>query len=313
MIKTSLVLCTYNRSAVLSQALESIAASRFPSSVEWEVLVVDNNSRDQTRQVVDEFCKRFPGRFRYLLERQQGLSFARNAGIREARGEIIAFTDDDVTVDPDWLCKLTAAFEDGEWAGAGGRIRPQQSFSPPRWLLAEGPRQITGTLVLFDLGEQSRKLDRPPFGANMAFRRFAFEKYGNFRTDLGHCGDDLIGNEETEFCRRLMRGGENLRYEPAAIVYHPVTPERLTRKYFLQWYFAYGRANARQNGAPPTVWGIPENYLAFSYRTFRWIFTANPSMRFYWKVKVWMTAGEFLELHRQSSSLAKRQISKSVT
>jgi glycosyltransferase involved in cell wall biosynthesis len=310
-MKTSLILCTYNRSGVLSQALESIAASRFPSSLDWEVLVVDNNSRDQTRQVVEEFCSRYPGRFRYLLERQQGLSYARNAGIREARGEIIAFTDDDVTVDPDWLYSLTAAFDDGQWSGAGGRIHPQQSFSTPRWLLTEGPREITGVLVLFDLGHVPGKLERPPFGANMAFRKEMFEKYGHFRTDLGHCGDDLIGNEETELCRRLMRSGESLLYVPSAVVYHPVTAERLTRKYFLQWFFAYGRGNARQNGAPPVVWGVPENYLAFCYRTYKWFSTVDPRLRFYWKTKVWMTVGEILELHRQSSSVAKRQVGKS--
>ena len=312
MIKTSVILCTYNRSAVLSQALESIATSRLPSSFEWEVLVVDNNSKDHTREVVEGFCTRFPGRFRYLLEREQGLSHARNAGIREALGEIIVFTDDDVIVEADWLYKLTAAFSHGEYAGVGGRIFPQQSFSPPRWLLSEGPRQIKGVLVLFDLGDQPLNLDRTPFGANMAFRRFVFEKYGNFRTDLGRCGDDLIGNEENEFCRRLMDGGENLRYEPSAVVYHPVPPERLTREYFLQWFFAYGRANARQNGPPPSVWGIPENYLAIAYRTLHWLFTVNPSMRFYWKTKVWMTAGELLELHRQPANLAGRPNAASV-
>jgi glucosyl-dolichyl phosphate glucuronosyltransferase len=310
MMKTSLVLCTYNRSRTLPQALESIAASRFPSFVDWEVLVVDNNSRDQTRQVVEGFCERYPRRFRYLLEREQGLSYARNAGIREARGELIVFTDDDVTVDPDWLYKLTAALDDEQWSGAGGRILPQQSFSPPRWLVTEGPREIKGVLVLFDLGDEPHKLQRTPFGANMAFRRCMFEKYGSFRTDLGHCGDDLIGNEETEFCRRLMRGGEDLLYVPSAIVYHPVTPERLTRKYFLQWFFAYGKANARQNGPPPVVWGVPENYLALGYRAYRWIFTVSPSMRFYWKTKAWMTVGEILELRRQSDLTAKRQISK---
>src|SRR6266852_75843 len=102
MIKISLILCTYNRCQSLARPLESVAASRLPDSVNWEILVGDNTSHDQARHVIEDFCRHYPGRFRYLFEPNQGLSHARNAGIAEARGEIIAFTDDDVTVDPVW-------------------------------------------------------------------------------------------------------------------------------------------------------------------------------------------------------------------
>src|SRR5271163_1575532 len=108
-MKITVILCTYNRAHSISMALESVLASVLPPDVEWEVLVVDNNSKDQTRAVANEFCIRHPGRVRYLFEEHQGLSNARNAGIREARGEIIAFTDDDVTVDSTWLQNLTAS------------------------------------------------------------------------------------------------------------------------------------------------------------------------------------------------------------
>src|ERR1019366_3158512 len=108
-MKTTVIVCTYNRCQVLAKTLESVAASKVPDSVEWEVLIVDNNSSDQTREVVEDFCRRYPGRFRYLFERRQGLSSARNAGIRESQSEILAFTDDDATVEPDWLWNLTSA------------------------------------------------------------------------------------------------------------------------------------------------------------------------------------------------------------
>src|SRR5690349_7477494 len=100
---------------------------KLSESVEWEVLVVDNNSSDQTREVVDEFCRRYPGRFRYLFESRPGKSCALNAGVREARGAVVAFMDDDVTVEPTWLQELTAALHNGQWAGAGGRILPQRT------------------------------------------------------------------------------------------------------------------------------------------------------------------------------------------
>ena len=88
MVRITVVLCTHNRSRDLAVALESIAASEMPSSVCWEVLVVDNNSTDQTRDIVEGFCERYPARFRYLFEPKQGLSYARNAGIADAHGEV---------------------------------------------------------------------------------------------------------------------------------------------------------------------------------------------------------------------------------
>jgi len=302
----SVILCTYNRCPVLATALASVATSQMPPSVEWEVLVVDNNSRDQTPEVVEEFCSRYPGRFRYLFEPRQGLSNARNAGIRAARGEIIAFTDDDVTVEPTWLQNLTANLCNGEWSCAGGRILPPASFSPPRWLPTNGRFDLRGALVIFDPGDEPGKLDRTPFGANMAFRKAMFEKYGFFRTDLGRCGKGLIGNEEFEFCRRLVTGGENLRYEPSAVVYHPVPPERLTKRYFLAWHFAFGRAMVRQAGRRPLVWGVPEHYFSIVSRTLRWTFTVDPPRRFFWKTRVWSVVGEILESYRQSLPAGRR-------
>ena len=139
----TVILCTYNRCQSLAKALASAAALRVPESVEWEVLVVDNNSNDQTREVVREFANRYPGRFRYLFEPQPGKSYALNSGIREARGTVLAFMDDDVTVEPSWLTNLTATLHSGEWAGAGGRILPEKNFSPPRWLSLTGSaRQV---------------------------------------------------------------------------------------------------------------------------------------------------------------------------
>src|SRR5271167_1075373 len=118
----SVILCTYNRCQGLAQALESVAASRMPESLAWHVLIVDNNSQDQTREVAETFCRRDPSHFRYVFESQQGKSFALNRGIREAQAEILAFMDDDVTVEPDWLYELVNPLLDTQWAGTGGRV-----------------------------------------------------------------------------------------------------------------------------------------------------------------------------------------------
>jgi glycosyltransferase involved in cell wall biosynthesis len=297
-MRVTVIMCTYNRCESLAEALESVAASQMPDFIDWEVLVVDNNSKDRTREVAAEFCQRQPGRFRYIFEPQQGLSNARNAGIREARGEVIAFMDDDETVAPMWLQNLTASFHDGIWAGAGGRVCPPGDFRQPKWLTLDGGvMDSSGVLALFDAGPSAGKLEKPPFGANMAFRKSVFEKYGGFRPELGRCGNDLIGNEDTEFGGRLLAAGECLRYEPSAIVYHPVSKERLNKKYFLAWWFAYGRAMFRQTGQRPPVWGISRIYFSILSRTMRWLTSSpmNPKRRFHWKCRLWAAGGELFE------------------
>jgi glycosyltransferase involved in cell wall biosynthesis len=309
MANVTVILCTYNRCQSLSAALGSVALSMMPDSIDWEVLVVDNNSRDQTREVVEDFSRRYPGRFRYLREPQQGKSYALNSGIREARGNVLAFLDDDVTVDPGWLQSLTAPLRSGEWAGSGGRTIPAQTFTPPDWLALDGPHSMVGILYAhFDLGDKPRELDRAPYGANMAYRKKMFEKYGVFRTDLGPSPNSEIPrpNEDTEFGRRLLAAGERLRYEPAAVVYHPVLENRIQKEYFLDWWFDYGRAMVREWGQGPDIWGIPRPYLnmlaigikAMAPSMRRWMLALNPQGRFHWKCSVWMAAGEISEFYR---------------
>src|SRR5262249_27309391 len=130
----SVILCTYNRSQQLAKALNSIAASRVPESLTWEVLVVDNNSTDRTREVAYGYVSRDAERFRYVFEGRQGKSYALNTGIQQARGDLLAFVDDDVTVDIDWLYHLVSPLIDGKWMGTGGRVFPEGDLVLPEWL-----------------------------------------------------------------------------------------------------------------------------------------------------------------------------------
>jgi len=308
-MRITVILCTHNRCRSLARALESVAASEVPNSIEWEVLVVDNNSRDQTREVVQDFCARYPDRFRYLFEPRPGKSYALNSGVREARGVILAFMDDDVTVEPTWLQTLTATLHDNEWAGTGGRILPEKAFSPPDWLALDGPYAMGGILALFELGDTAGQLDLPPYGTNMAFRKELFEKYGGFRTDLGPTPGSEIRNEDTEFGGRVMKAGERLRYEPSAVVYHEVPQGRLRKEYFLRWWFDYGRAKIREKSKRPDVWGIRRHYVSISNRLLRilprqimrWLQSSDPRERFFKKCWVWATVGEVVEIYRRAS------------
>ena len=309
----SVIMCTYNRCQTLANALDSLAASVLPNAVEWEVLVVDNSSRDQTRSVVEDFCRQYPGHFRYLFEPRQGKSYALNAGIREARGDVLAFTDDDVTVEPEWLQNLTAGLRNGEWEGAGGRSLPQGTFSPPRWLGLEA-RYALAPLAIFDLGTVAGELTEAPFGNNMAFRKEMFEKHGGFRIDLGPRPGSRgpQKSEDSEFGCRLLTAGERLRYEPSAVVYHAVPESRVQKKYFLAWWLDKARADIRAFGIPPgTKWlvaGIPLVLIRrLAVWTLRWMVAVEPSGRFACKLKVWGLGGAIVESYRESHDAERRR------
>jgi len=299
----SVVLCTFNRCGLLGTALDSLAASVMPDGITWEILVVDNNSKDRTRDVVAEFSRRYPERFRYLFEARAGKSFALNAGIAASKGAVVAFVDDDVTVASDWLENLTAPLRRESLAGTGGRVVPQWTSDPPKWL-ARNSWAIAGPLVSFDRGEKYRPLEESPVGTNMAFARRVFEQYGGFRVDLGPTPDSEIRNEDSEFARRLFRAEERLYYVPQAVVYHPVTENRLTKRYFQTWWFDKARSEIREAGVPKEAGrmfqGIP---LPMFRRLLRWILqwliTVNPRNRFECKLRAWYTAGVITESHRR--------------
>jgi glycosyltransferase involved in cell wall biosynthesis len=300
----TVILCTYNRSESLQRALHSIAQSTLPPSIDWEVLVVDNNSNDHTRDVFEDFNSRYPARFRYLFEPKAGKSHALNSGIVEARGDVLAFMDDDVEVEPAWLQNLTSALGGSSCAGVGGRILPQWTGPQPGWL-PTGERYGLAPLAMFDLGLEPGPLTEAPFGTNMAFQRAVFERYGGFRTDLGPRPGSEIRNEDTEFGQRLLNAGERLLYEPSAVVYHEVSENRLTRAYFLRWFFDKARAEVREFGIPQhsqwTMAGVPLHlFRRLAVWSFRWLATSDANRRFASKLKVWGRVGEIKECYRMS-------------
>jgi glucosyl-dolichyl phosphate glucuronosyltransferase len=299
----TVILCTYNRCQSLTKALQSAALLKMPAFVDWEILVVDNNSTDETRDVTEEFCRKYPGRFRYAFEPRQGKSRALNYGIRLTNAEILAFRDDDVEVDPDWLRNLTFSLKDGAWAGAGGRILTEAGFVPPPWMDTKG-RYALAPLAMFDLGPEAGELKEAPFGTNMAYRREVFLKYGDFRTDLGPQPGSEIRNEDTEFGSRLLAAGERFWYEPSALVYHSVPRNRIRKSYFLAWWYDKARAEMREHGIPrgarTYLLGVPSFLLRrFCLWTIRWMWSADSARRFSCKLNVWQNAGMIQECYRQ--------------
>jgi GT2 family glycosyltransferase len=219
--------------------------------------------------------------------------------------------DDDVTVDPMWLQKLAAPLRKGKWAGCGGRILPVWNCTPPRWLPNTGHYALS-PLAVFDLGLEAGRLAEPPFGTNMAFPKAVFAKYGGFRTDLGPRPGEEIRSEDSEFGWRLLAAGQQLWYEPSAIVHHAVPQSRLRKQYFLTWWFDKARADIRAFGLPADIKlvlaGIPLRFFRrLAVWTARWMLAVGPSRRFSNKLKVWSVAGQILECYRQAHS-AWRQV-----
>jgi|ERR1700722_497017 len=300
-MRLSVVICTWNRAENLQKTLESIENCRVPHGTEWEVLIVDNNSTDTTSSVCRSFLQRNPQRYRYLLEKRQGKSFALNTAVENIKGDIIAFTDDDVLMDAEWLLDVLAAFDANDCAGVAGKIVPVWNSPKPAWFTVDGPYRLMLAIVEYDLGDQTQacRIENPPFGANLALRKDVFHKYGLFRTDLGPVAGTTLRGEDSEYCRRLMTRGEKLIYVPGAVVYHPVPEERTKKPYFESWYFDYGRMLVRTSGPPnPTTsyFGIPRYALRKLITCFwQWNTSFEQKRRFYQKLQVWQTLGEITE------------------
>lgn len=253
----SIVVCTYNRADSLQETLEALGRLEVPSGLEHEIIVVDNNSRDHTRQVVETIQARLPF-VRYEFEGQQGLSHARNRGIQSASGKTILFTDDDVLPEPDWLTETLDGMERHQADACGGFIAPIFETPAPHWL--------TDRFYGFLAVRNDRSDDYPietasqaPFGANMAFRRSVFERVGLFDTSRGRKGNVLASGEDGEMFERILGAGLKAVFLGRSRVHHKVESYRLTKRYFRKWRLQTSRNIAVSRGVPGErrVFNIP--------------------------------------------------------
>jgi glucosyl-dolichyl phosphate glucuronosyltransferase len=254
----SVLICTYHRASLLAQTLEALRHAARPDHCTVEIVVVDNNSTDDTAAVVRRAAAAGPNPVFYVHEPQQGKSFALNSGLANARGEVIALTDDDVLPAADWLVRIVENFRAGEdIVFVFGKVLPRWETPPPAEMLTLRARDVWGPLALIDYGDQPIRHEsasfgksRLPVGANLAVRRDALERVGGWRTDLGKVDNTLIAGEDHELCVRLFRSGLYRGiYDPSVQVRHLVPASRLTRKYFRKWFFWHGRTMARMADA----------------------------------------------------------------
>jgi glycosyltransferase involved in cell wall biosynthesis len=249
--RVSILVCTFNRAALLREALDAMAAMAPPTDCDVEIIVVDNNSTDATEQVVADAARRSPFRIVSLREASQGKSFALNTGLAAATGDIVALTDDDVWPDREWLPRIVDCFRHRDVSFVFGKVLPRWGTVPPADLLTPRAQDIWGPLALVDYGDEpvdyvaSSTGQRLPIGANLAFRRDVLVTVGGWRTDLGKVNNTLTSGEDHEiFCRLRRFQLYSGFYDPAMTVRHYVPGRRLTRRYFRQWFFWSGKTHA---------------------------------------------------------------------
>jgi GT2 family glycosyltransferase len=238
---------------------------------DWELVVVDNGSTDDTVRVVSKLHALYPRRVRLIRESCLGLSAARNAGVHAATGDLIAFLDDDASPMPGWLEALAEALASQNVLAAGGPVEPLFSSELPPWF----SERYLPYLTVFDKGPAIVGLtyNEYPRGTNMAFRREAFERYGLFSTDLGRKAAVLRSCEEIEFCLRLERAGARILYMPEARVQHEIRTERLSADWMRARYAAQGHSEAilewRHGGLRALLIGLRR--ISQHVRANRWV------------------------------------------
>jgi len=246
----SCIICTYNRADYLADTLQFLIKNKYTGHV--EILVVDNNSTDSTRQIAYRFInKSVKGPvIRYVTENKQGLSFARNRGIGEANAPVLLFLDDDIRVEENFLESwLTFFKKNPSVPAAGGRIDVQFDDPRPRWLSS----YLLPLLGYHNHGSEIKPYPRKsyPFGGNMGIRKEIFDRFGMFDTELGRIGKKLTASEEKEFFNRLKEASVPLIYVPNAMIWHRVNKQRLTKEYIRRQAVGLGQSLAIQVQSRP--------------------------------------------------------------
>lgn len=235
----SVVIASYNRADMLAETLASLHAHllKLNALAGVQLVLVDNNSPDRTPEVMAEWQQRFP-QCVHRRETQQGLSYARNAGLDAASGDVVVFLDDDVDLHDDWLPALLQPFADAKVAAVGGKVLAYGSSELPDWL----PREYGYLVSVFDPFDSPRETDKV-MGANFALRASVVRQVGAFDPALGRKGSKLLGGEEVDLFNRIRAAGGVVWYTPHAVVFHKIA-NKLRKEYIVDYAYWLGVSEA---------------------------------------------------------------------
>jgi glycosyltransferase involved in cell wall biosynthesis len=214
-MKISVIVPTYNRAKILSMAVESLIKQDF-NKLNYEIVIVDNNSTDNTKEVAEKYQKENPDTvIRYVFEPSQGLVFARHAGVRESKYDVLSFTDDDGILSPKWLNEIARLFEmNREVVAVAGKILIKWDETPPQWVISY--ERLLGKL---DYGDKIRiEKGLNINGGNFSIRKEVLLQLGGFNPD--QIGEWLIGDGEVGLCRKIHNAGYLIGWAPEALMEH---------------------------------------------------------------------------------------------
>ena len=226
-----IVIPTYNRSESLKRTAQSLFTAHPSDKINFNLYIVDNNSTDRTKTVIEELNNEFKGNIHYLFEPQQGMDMAKNSALKAAKGDVLIFTDDDVTFGPGWLKSISENFKNPAVHCLTGKIIPVYNHEKPSWY----SDKLSCVIGYVDYGEQRTTVDHAT-GANTALRRETFQKLGGFTARK-----DLI-NEDTFLSQKLLLSGYEIIYDPRMVICHHFQKEKFTKPYFRKWYWKSGRS-----------------------------------------------------------------------
>lgn len=241
-IQISAIICTFNRAHYLQKSLQSLIDQTLDAS-NYEIIVIDNRSSDETKKVVtEEFTN--TSNLRYLYEPIQGLSQARNTGWQNAKGKYVAYLDDDAIASPHWLEKIVEVFETTvpQPGMVGGKIEPIWESPMPEWL----SKNTSVYLALLDWSDSPMTSTTRQLlaGANVSFPRHLLEEFGGFDVNLGRKANKLLSNEEILLWHQLKTRGYCCLYHPEVAVRHHIQASRLNQNWFVRRLYWEGVSDA---------------------------------------------------------------------
>jgi glycosyltransferase involved in cell wall biosynthesis len=257
--KNSVVISTYSKER-LRYLLDCVASLKKQSLKPDEIILV----LDPYPDLVEFYESELYGDVKVIVSQSCGLSNARNAGVKNAQGDIVSFIDDDAVAEEDWLENLVKNYEDSNVVGVGGLIRPLWEDGYPIWF----PEELNWIVGCSYKGLPERKASvRNPIGCNMSFRKEVFKTVGYFRTDIGRFGKNLLASEETELSMRILKEiqGSKIIYEPSAVVHHKVNKRRRSLRYVWtrSFYEGVSKAIISDEAIPSTNLSTEASYLKY--------------------------------------------------
>lgn len=249
--KYTIAVCTYNRAKLLPRALKSIALQQLKDVL--EVIVVDNNSTDNTFEIVEKFQNEMPIPLRYIRETKKGISHVRNRAISEVKTNYLLFLDDDAWASPDWIMNLIRQLNNEHihetpFCIVGPVKLVWEGDGRPNWF----PERYESLLCEYNFGPTSLFLSKNDYllTTNVLFHTETIKKIGGFKTDLGRIGDRTLGGEDNEIFQRLYKNNYKVWYQADALVFHPVPVERQRESYLIERLFWDGASQPLLNDNP---------------------------------------------------------------